>query len=162
MELVKDWETIKQHFSRSFGSSLHVSIASVDNDNFPTVTPIGSLFLNNDQSGFYFEKFPKNLPKHSEINNKVCVLAVNSSKWYWVRSLFYNRFKSYPAIKLYGILGEKRPATEIELHALKRRMRMTKRLKGHQFLWDNMGFVRDIQFSKVSAVKFGEMMSNIK
>ena len=32
------------------------------------IIPIGSLFLNDNQSGFYIEKFPLKLPKHS--NNK--------------------------------------------------------------------------------------------
>jgi len=130
MEIKSDWKNIRKHFSKSFKSSLHVSIASVDIENNPTVTPIGSLFLNNDQTGFYFEKFSTKLPININSNSNVCVLGVNSSKWFWVRSLFKEKFSNTPAIKLYGRLGEKRKATEDENRALMRRMRSTNRLKG--------------------------------
>lgn len=74
MDLIENWGKIRMHFSKSFASSLHVSIASVDTNNNPTVTPIGSLFLNKDQTGFYFEKFPSNLPKHAEENRNICAI----------------------------------------------------------------------------------------
>ena len=54
MNITENWNQIRQHVNKSFSSSLHVSIASVDEDGNPTVTPIGSLFLNKDQTGFYF------------------------------------------------------------------------------------------------------------
>ena len=47
MDIVNDWNKIKKHFNKSFYSNFHVAIASVNKDNKPTVTPIGSLFLNN-------------------------------------------------------------------------------------------------------------------
>ena len=59
MNLIPDWKIIRMHFNKSFKSSFYVSIASVDINNNPTVTPIGSLFLNDNQTGFYFEKFLK-------------------------------------------------------------------------------------------------------
>jgi len=102
MDIKTNWKEIRMHFSKSFKSSLHVSIASVNADNNPTVTPIGSLFLNDDQTGFYFEKFPTKLPVNVSLNPNVCVLGVNSSKWFWVKSLFKEKFTSTPAIKLYG------------------------------------------------------------
>jgi len=49
MDIKSNWKEIKRHFNRSFRTNFHVSIASVDKDNNPTVTPIGSLFLNNNQ-----------------------------------------------------------------------------------------------------------------
>jgi hypothetical protein len=57
---------------------------------------------------------------------------VDSSKWFWFKSLFAGKFDSYPAVKLYGEIGERRKSSEIELNALKRRLRSTKRLKGHK------------------------------
>ena len=61
MDIQENWTAIRKHFNTSFRSNFHVSIASVDDQNLPTVTPIGSLFLNRGQNGFYFEKFPKHL-----------------------------------------------------------------------------------------------------
>jgi len=158
MKIIKDWNTIKQHISDSFKSSLHVSIATVNKNNIPTITPIGTLFLNNNQTGFYFEKFSSGLTSNVENNNKVCVLAVNSNRFFWLKSLFYGQFKKPPALKLYGELGEKRKATEAEKHALSRRMRFTKSLKGNQYLWSDMEFVREIRFNNVESIKLGKMI----
>lgn len=157
MDIISNWDEIKQHFNKSFRSNLHVSIASITSDNTPTVTPIGSLFLNNDQTGFYFEKFPAKLPMYSKINKKICVLAVNSNRWFWLKSLFRGRFSSYPGIKLYGDLGEKRKATDIEIKRLNRRMQMTKGMKGHKYLWGNMIMIRELNFTNVEIINLGEM-----
>ena len=158
MDIIKDWKTIKKHISASFKSSLHVSIATVNKNNVPTITPIGTLFLNNNQTGFYFEKFSSGLTSNLEINNKVCVLAVNSSAFFWMKSLFYGQFKKHPALKLYGELGLKRKATAAEKHALSRRMRFTKSLKGNRYLWNDMQFVREIHFNDVESMKLGKMI----
>ena len=157
MDINKDWKQIRYHFNRTFSQNLFVSIASVDDQNQPTITPIGTLFLNQDQTGFYFEKYPSKLPKHANTNPNICALAVNSSKWYWLKSLFKGKFKTAPAIKLYGQLGERRQATEQEIQRLQRRMKATKGLKGNTYLWQDMAFVRDITFTKVESVKFGKM-----
>jgi len=160
MDIISNWDEIKQHFNKSFRSNLHVSVASITSDNIPTVTPIGSLFLNNDQTGFYFEKYPAKLPMYSKINKKICVLAVNSNRWFWLNSLFRGKFKSYPGIKLYGELGEKRKATEIEIKRLNRRMKMTKGMKGHKYLWENMKMIRELNFTDVEIINLGEMTKN--
>ena len=157
MEINKEWLTIKKHVKNSFKSNLHVSIASVNEKNEPVVTPIGTLFLNDDLTGFYFEKFTLGLSNYSDENNKVCVLAVNSNKFFWIKSLFKGRFIKHPALKIYGEFAEKRKATQEEKYALSRRMRNTKLLKEHRYLWNNMDSVRVIKFTKVEAMKLGEM-----
>ncbi|WP_051568582.1 hypothetical protein [Crocinitomix catalasitica] len=157
MDIKENWQLIKNHFNLSFKSSLGVSIASVDIDNNPTVTPIGTLFLNKDQTGFYFEKFPKKIPKNAKINKNICVLGVNSNKWFWIKALYKLKFSAYPAIRLYGELGAKRKATEIEISRLNRRMRTTKGLKGNTYLWGDMDFVREVVFTKAEGVKIGKM-----
>jgi hypothetical protein len=161
MDLIENWSRIRTHFSKSFASSLHVSIASVDSEHHPTTTPIGSFFLNNTQTGFYFEKFPTKLPNHSKVNKSICVLGVNSSKWFWAKSLFRGKFSDYPAIKLYGTLGVRRKATEIEIRALRRRMRATKRLRGHKYLWNDMEFIREITFTSAEMIHVGKMTQKL-
>lgn len=112
MDIETNWQKIRSHFNKSFSSNFYVSVASVDSENNPTVTPIGSLFLNDNQTGFYFEKFPSKLPKHSIYNPKICVLGVNSGRIFWVNALFKEKFSNFPAIKLYGKLGKRRKAND--------------------------------------------------
>ena len=157
MDIKPNWDKIRKHFKKSFSSNFHVSIASIEADETPTVTPIGSLFLNNDQTGFYFEKYPSKLPTYAKINKKICVLAVNSNTWFWIKSLFIGRFNKYPAIKLYGVLGERREASEIETSGLNRRMKATKSLRGNKYLWGEMKFVREIKFTSAEKINLGKM-----
>ena len=161
MNITQDWKKIRIHFNKSFSSNFHISVASVDVENNPTVTPIGSLFLNDNQSGFYFEKFPKKLPLHAKANKNVCLLGVNSSRFFWLRALFKEKFSNYPAIKLYGELGERRIATEQETKRLNRRMRMTKGLKGNTYLWGKMEYVRDINFTTAEKINLGNMTADL-
>jgi len=161
MDITTDWEKIRDHFNKSFSSNLHISIASLDSENNPTVTPIGSLFLNDNQTGFYFEKFPSKLPEHAKTNPKVCLLGVNSRRLFWIKALFREKFSDYPAIKLYGELGEKRKATEREISRLNRRMKITKGLKGNTYLWKKMEFVREIRFNKAEKINLGKMTNDL-
>ena len=161
INLEENWQKIRTHFSKSLGSSMHVSIASVNEDNEPTVTPIGSLFLNKNQTGFYFEKFATKLNSNSKTNKNICVLAVNSNKWFWFRSLFKMKFTEYAAVKLYGELGEKRAATEKEYRAFQRRVRSTKMLKGSKYLWNDMSMIREIKFTKAEKINLGKMTNKL-
>jgi len=161
MDINSDWSKIRKHFNRSFSTNFHVSIASVDKENNPTVTPIGSLFLNKDQTGYYFEKYPNKLPKHANNNKNICILVVNSGKIFWLKALFKKQFNSYPAMKLYGQLGERRKATQIEIKRLNRRMRPTKGLKGNTYLWTDMPYVRDIAFTKAEKINLGQMTKHL-
>ena len=161
MNIINDWQKIRTHFSQSFRSNFHVSIASVDADGKPNVTPIGSLFLNDNQSGFYFEKYPTKLPLHAKGNNSVCVLAVNSNSWFWMKALFRGRFNSNPGIKLYGELGTKRQATENEIKRLNRRMKATQGLKGNTYLWADMRYIREVTFTHAEMINLGKMTSSI-
>lgn len=161
MDIKENWSQIRKHFNTSFRSNFHVSIASVDSENKPTVTPIGSLFLNDNMSGFYFEKYPSKLPEHAEVNANICVLAVNSGSWFWIKSLFRGKFKSHPAIKLYGILKGRREATEKEIARLNRRMKASRGLKGNSYLWSEMSFVREVEFLRAEKIQLGKMTSEL-
>jgi hypothetical protein len=161
MNIVSNWNAIRRHFNRCFRSNFHVSIASVDQHGQPTVTPIGSLFLNDDQSGFYFEKFPSKLPEHATANENICVLAVNSNKWFWIKSLFAEKFEHHPAIKLYGKMGARRTASAGEVKRLKRRMRYTRSLSGHKYLWGEMDMVREISFHSAEKIQLGKMTQHL-
>ena len=161
MDINSNWEEIIKHFNRSFSTNFHVSIASVDKENNPMVTPIGSLFLNKNRTGFYFEKYPTTLPSNAKNNPAVCVLAVNSGIWFWLKSLFKGEFINYPALKLYGQLGDKRKATDIEIKRLNGRMKSTIGFKGNSYLWGNMEHVRDVSFTRVEKINLGKMTGKL-
>ncbi len=162
MDIREDWKAIRNHFNRSFSSNFYVSVASVNSEGNPTVTPIGSLFLNDNQTGFYFEKFPTKLPENARNNPNVCFLGVNSRRWFWIRALLFKKFSNYPAIKLYGRLEHRRRATQIEINRLNRRMKITRGLKGNDYLWGKMEYVREISFSRAEKINLGEMTSHLK
>lgn len=161
IDIQKDWKKIKDHFRKCIRNNMHIVIGSVDADHNPTVIPIGSLFLNDDQTGFYFEKFATKLNKNSEHNKNICILAVNSNKWFWMRSLYKGKFSDYPGVKLYGELGEKRDATSKEFRAFQRRVRKTKRLKGYHYLWKDMAQIREIKFTKAEKINLGTMTKEL-
>lgn len=161
MDIQTNWIEIRKHFNKCFRTNFHVSFASVDKEGNPTVTPIGSLFLNSNQTGFYFEKFPSKLPENSKVLKNICVLGVNSSVSFWLISLFKGKFNSHPAIKLYGQLGAKRKATDMEIKRLNQRMRVTKWLKGNDYLWGKMEYVREISFRKAEKINLGKMTENL-
>ena len=161
MDIKADWNDIRAHFSKCFRSNYFVSIASVDDANCPTVTPIGSLFLGHHQDGFYFEKYLSRLPQHAEQNRKICVMAVNSNIWFWLKSLFHGVFRSSPAIRLFGELGVRRVATATEKARLRARVRTTRGLKGNHYLWDDMQYVREVAFTRAEQVNLGEMTRHL-
>ncbi len=159
MDIVNQWKEIRTHFRKSFASSLHIVIASVDADGQPSATPIESLFLNNDQTGFYFEKFSNKLLEAGKANTHGCILGVNSSSWFWIKSLFYGKFNYFPAINLYGQLGIKRKATDRELRGLQRRMKYVSWL--NKYLWSDMVMIREITFTKTEIINLGKMTESL-
>jgi len=161
LDISTHWNDIRRHFNRSFSTNFHVSMASLDADGTPRNTPIGSLFLDREPKGFYFEKYPSTLPGNAQDHPEICVLAVNSGLWFWLRSLFNNRFAVYPAVRLYGKLGDARPPEAQELNRLSRRMRATRLLPGNKTLWGDMNRVRDITFDRAEYIQLGLMTQDL-
>ncbi len=155
------WKEIRQVFGSAFASSFHYSIATVAPDGTPHVAPIGSVVLLEAGHGIYFEEFPTRMPSHFEQNAKVCVMGVNSGRRFWIRSLLRGRFDSPPAIRLHGVVGARRQATEPELAFFTRRVRGTRRTRGHRLLWTNMNMVREIRFTKCDMVNLGAMTDEV-
>lgn len=157
MELLSNWDTVKKLFTDSFKSSFHYSIATVNEDGEPHVTPIGSLILGRPGRGFYFERFPSNLPRNIEHQPEICVLAVNSSRWFWLKSLILGRFATPPAVRLFGVAGELREASDVECARWQRRVRQVRFTKGHALIWRDMAKVRDIEFTRIEPVSISKM-----
>lgn len=161
MQLKENWPEIKSLFRQSFRSSFHCALATVNDSGEPHVTPIGSLILDIPGHGFYFEEFPRQLPRNLQGNRQVCVLAVNSGRWFWLKALFLGRFSTPPAIRLRGQVGELREATAEELALWHRRIRSLRASRGYALIWKDMRMVRDIEFTSVEPVLIGEMTRQV-
>ncbi|MEW6736805.1 MAG: pyridoxamine 5'-phosphate oxidase family protein [Acidobacteriota bacterium] len=152
------WNTIRKVVSQSFQSSLHFGFATVNIDGTPHITPIGSLILNhNEPKGYYFELFTAKMPRNLERNKRVCIVAVNSGKWFWIKSLFFGRFATPPAVRLMGTIGELREATQLESEMFRRRIRNLRWFKGYYLLWEKLTMVREIEFDSFEPVYLGQM-----
>ncbi len=161
MDIDTNWREVKSLINDSLRSSLHYAIASVNENGEPHVTPIGSLFLGKPGRGFYFERFTRNLPRNLGGNARICVLAVNSSRWFWLRSLLGGRFSHLPAIRLHGITKELRPANDHEISLWRKRVRPARFTKGYGLMWKEMGMVREVEFDRIEPVYIGKMTRDL-
>lgn len=161
MDIAHHWPEIRQLFGEALNSSLHTAVATMNVDGTPHLTPIGSLLLREDPSGFFFDEFSATLAKNVKHNPRVCVLAVNSSRLFWVQSLWQGRFRKAPALRLVGTVGDRRPASASELELFHQRVRPFRQLKGYKMLWQNMKYVRDISFDGFIPVHCGAMSQGL-
>ncbi len=162
MKIGNRWATIREIFQEGYNSCLHFAIASVNEDGSPHVTPIGALFLREDQTGFYFEEYPSKMPDNLERNPRVCILAVNADKQFWAKSLMEGKFATPPAVRLMGTVGEMREATREEASAWQKRVELAKETKGYHLLkWYRFCHVRDIRFESFEPVYLGEMTNGL-
>ncbi len=107
MEIGKHWKTIQVVFQESRGSSTHYAVATVNEDGSPHVTPIGALFLRENNTGFYFDEFPVNMSRNLERNPRVCILAVNSNPTFWRKITFGRKIRDPSCGETDGFCGKK-------------------------------------------------------
>lgn len=155
------WNEIRRVFGAAFASSLHFAVATVRPDGAPHVAPIGSVLLLEPGRGVYFEEYTTRTPRHLERDQRVCVLAVNSSRWLWLASLVRGRFATPPAVRLLGTVGARRPATARELALFQRRVRLVRRTRGHALLWAGLRTVRELHFDAWEPIVIGAMTRGV-
>jgi uncharacterized protein len=151
------WGIIKRLFSRTFLTSFHYAVATVNPDGAPHVAPIGSLILRDNGNGFFFEEYLGATARNFQNDKRVCVLAVHTSRWLLLKSLLLGRFTSPPAVRLTGMVGEKREATPEEMKLFHRRVGRYHFLKGYDLLWSQLRYVRDVTFDAALPVHAGVM-----
>ncbi|MDB4976530.1 MAG: pyridoxamine 5-phosphate oxidase-related, FMN-binding protein [Myxococcaceae bacterium] len=161
MNLRENWPQIRSTFESSLHSSLHCAIATIRDDGYPHVTPIGHIFLRDDQTAFYFEEHARRLPENLQHNPRVCLLFVNSKRWFWARALFRGRFVSPPGMRLLGVAGDRREATNAELAAYEARVKSFKRLKGYSLIWKDLRHVRDIKLEHCEPIVYPYMTDGL-
>lgn len=57
----QEWQHIGKVMNDAQKAAMHCSIATVDAQLQPTITPIGTLFLRENQSGFFFDTYTESL-----------------------------------------------------------------------------------------------------
>ena len=156
------WTAIKEIVGRAKKSALHCAIASTDADGAPHITPVGTVFLRDDRTGFYFDQYTSALARNADRDPRVCVMAVDTGRLFWLRSLLTGRFVAPPAVRLYGIVSALRNSTSSELEQVQQSVRVTQRLKGGKMLWSDFSRVRDITFNAFRPVRYpARMMSHL-
>lgn len=163
MEPAKHWPEIRALVLRAFPTSLHFAFGTVNVDGTPHVSPIGSLVLRRDEpKGVFFEAFTTQLPQNLQHNRRVCILAVNSSRWFWYKALLRGRFSQLPAVRLMGSVGERRKATPLEIELWRKRVRRVRWLRGFNLLWGQFEYVREIDFDAFEPVQLGVMTQHLR
>ncbi|BBD07986.1 pyridoxamine 5'-phosphate oxidase family protein [Desulfovibrio ferrophilus] len=147
------WDEIKNLFSKVKSCSM----ATVDEDGTPRVSPIGSVFLSNEGRGHYFEHFPKGMRNNLDRDPRLAIMAVHPGMGYWFRSLWRGRFVTHPALRLICEASKRRKATQTEIDAWMAKVRPFKYFKGHDLLWKNMGHLREFKILRVEPVNLGRM-----
>jgi len=71
--------------------------------------------------------------------------------------LLSGKFASPPAVRLHGVAGNLREATEKEISLWQKRVKRVSFSKGHTKMWKSMSLVREIEFTKIEPIRIGEM-----
>lgn len=161
MSLASHWNEIVKVIGIGQRSSMHCSIASVDDQGTPNITPIGTVFLRGDQTGYFFDTFTSKLASNIEENQNICLMAVNTNSSFWLKSFFKGKFPTPPGVRLYGTVGSLREATEEELKAINKRIKPMSWLKGSKLIWSSFTHVRDIHFNDFRPVQYPKMMEHL-
>lgn len=155
------WTAVREVVGRAKQSTMHCAIASIAADGAPHITPIGTIFLRDDRTGFYFDQYTSALARNVDRDARVCVMAVDTGRLFWLRSLLVGRFPAPPAVRLYGTVSALRPATSPELEQVRQSVRATQWLKGGKMLWSGFSHVRDIAFTGFRPVRYPVMMGHL-
>lgn len=161
MDIHSNWGKIRGVFEQGFKSCFHFAVATTGQDGTAHISPIGSLILRDDCTGYYCEEFSSQLPQDLQYDHRVCVMAVNADKIFWGRALLEGRFSSAPGVRLYGLAGERREGTGEEIGEWQKRVGYARPLKGYKILWEKMHTVRDIKFDSFDPVSMGEMTDGL-
>ncbi len=152
-----DWEIIRGIFGGAFASSFHFAVGSLGEDGSPNLTPIGSLVLGDVGRGFYFDGYAAGLGRRVERDSRVCVMAVDASRWRMIQALWRGEARRPYGVRLHGTVGERRPATAAELERFQRRVRPLRFLRGHALLWGHLRTVRDVRFHAFEPVRIASL-----
>ncbi len=61
----------------------NVSLATLNEDGSPWISPVATLFLSDDMQGIYFEQYPRHMSRNLKRGQRICVLIVNTNPMLW-------------------------------------------------------------------------------
>jgi uncharacterized protein len=157
------WRTAKAVVHRARASSLHCAIASIDDDGWPHVTPIGSVMLGDPGQAVYLDVFNVALGRNLDRNPRCAILAVDSRKLTWARALLEGRFDVPPGVRLVGTVSAAREATTAEVERFGRTVRPAMLTKGGRQMWGNPErlHARDVTVTGVVPVRVPKMTQHL-
>lgn len=162
LPLADDWPWIVRHFEKSLKTGRFYTFASTNPDGTAHVTPIASLVLNENCTGFYSEVFPNRMAANFQADQRVCIMAVGLGFGDWFKGLLTGRFDQWPGLRLYGTVARQtRRAEPGELERWLPRVKRYKCFKGYNLLWKDVGNVRDIVFDRYEPVRLGPMTRHL-
>ena len=150
-------EIFKAKIKPMFARAMYSSIATVNENGNPHVSPIGSVFLIDKSKGYYLERFTKSIPHNLKGNNIATIMSVNDGKWFWLKSLIKGGFSQPPAIRLVVKLGQLRKQTNNESESFIKRVSIFKLTKGYELLWKDMSHVREFEIIDYKPVFLAKM-----
>ena len=157
----QQWNIIRRVVDKANKSCSHVSIATVNADGSPHVTPIGTLALHDDPSGYFFDELCTVSRTNLDRNPQLCILAVNAGMPFWIKSLVMGKFSTPTAVRLVGTVKPLREAAPEEIAAWRRHVAKARLTKGYEIMWSRMHLVRDVQFDSFEAVNCGKMTAGL-
>jgi hypothetical protein len=152
-ELAHHWPAIRALHRHADG----VVIASVNDDGSPHLTPIGSLVLRPDGSGYFIEAFTSRLPANVERDERVSVYIADARSSTFLGGMLRGRFRRPLAVRLNGRAGARRLLTSEEGRRFRRAVRLLMWMRGYRLLWGNLRHAREIVFDSFEPVLAGEM-----
>lgn len=148
-----NWHVVKGLCSDTFATAMHFTVASLDEHGAPRITPIGSLVLLEPGRGYYFENYATGLLRDLDRDPRICVMALNASRWLMLKALFTGRASEPFGVRLHGTAGARRPATAEERARFMQRVHRFRFLRGHGLLWSKLATVRDVHFDAIEPVR---------
>lgn len=148
-----------RHIKNLIKNSLYCSLSVVTKQGYPHSSPIGSVYLEDEHKGYFIELFSKSCS--DQAGNKACIMAVNTSMWFWLKSLFRGRFATPPATRLLVTIGERKKISAEEMSRFQRKVKPFRRLKGYQLMWASASYIRPFTVDKVIPVSIGKMTQHL-
>jgi uncharacterized protein len=157
--LKENWPQIIQLAKKAFPNCI---FATLNDDGSPHLTPIASLVLRDDCTGFYFEGFTQHMRKNLDRDGRISVLFLDCHISHWISPLVKGSISQPIAVRLNGIAGMRRIASKLEENAFKKgswiiNLARIFNLRGYQILWKPLSYVRDIKFHSFEAIDMGAM-----
>jgi len=78
LRIAVHWLDIRRVLIRGQASTIYCSVASINPNGTPHVTPLGTFFLRDDLTSYHFDHCTSALPRNLDNNPNLCVMAVNA------------------------------------------------------------------------------------